>query len=140
MKVDLAAPETPAAPVEPQKPRELTKVEQDRISLLERQAVKQAERVKQLEEDLKRMQRRAEGNDKVYRVAKSEAEQARSRMGGVEKRLNATLLELDKLRQRAFKAGLTNEIVAAQAEAESETAKAVATSPADVPLSPEAKA
>src|SRR6185503_1538985 len=39
-----------AAPAEPSKPRELTKVEQDRISLLERQAVKQAERVKQLEE------------------------------------------------------------------------------------------
>src|SRR6185503_14374764 len=75
VKVDLAQPEAPAAPVEPQKPRELTKVE----------------------EELKRTQRRAEGNDKVYRVAKSEAELARSRMAGVEKRMNQALLELDKL-------------------------------------------
>ena len=136
-----ATPAIPAAPAAPSKPRELTQVEQDRISLLERQAVKQAERVKQLEEDAKRQQRRAESTDKAYKVAKSDVELARSRMSATEKRLNRTLLELDTLRQRAFRAGLANEIVAAQDAAEradgapSEAgALPASTSPADVPL------
>ena len=143
--VEVAVDLTAAA--EPAKPRELTKVEQDRISLLERQAVKQAERVKQLEEEGKRYQRRADSNDKAYRVQKSELELARSKMTGVEKRLNKALLEMDKLRQVAFKAGLVKEIATAQAEAEKESAEkeqkneVVAPPAAEVkPNAPEAKA
>lgn len=139
-RVDLTKPDAAPAdakPEAPRPPRELTQVEQDRIALLEKQAVKQAERVKQLEEDAKRQQRRAENTDKAYKVAKSELELTKSKMTGIEKRLNRSLLELDTLRQKAFKAGLVNEIVTAQAEAE----VAEPTSPADTPLpAPEAKA
>jgi chromosome segregation ATPase len=148
VKVDLTAPQAPAepaAPAEPSKPRELTKVEQDRIALLERQAVKQAEKLKQVELDAQRAQRRADSTDKAYKVLKSELDVAKAKSTGHEKRLNKTLLELDKLRQRAFKAGLVNEIVAAQAEAAAETDAAekqpITTSPADTVLPPpEAKA
>lgn len=136
--LDLTAGPTP--PAEPQKPRELTKVEQDRISLLERQAVKQAERVKQLEEDAKRAQRRAETNDKAYKVQRSELDLTRAKMTGVEKRLNRTLLELDKLRQVAFKAGLLAELTNAEAEAAQESGEKNVAVPEVKPNAPEAKA
>jgi hypothetical protein len=111
----------PAAPAEPRPPRPLTEPEQNRIGVLEKAAVKHADRVKQLEEDVRRHQRRAEANDRSFKVAKSELDLGRARLTSLERRLNRTLLELDKLRAAAFKAGLTDEMLKASKAAEAES-------------------
>ena len=79
--------------------RELSEADRERMERLEREARKERQRSSDLEREIKRLKNKAETQSRVYVVTKGELDLMKDKFKALEKRMNRTLLENDRLRR-----------------------------------------
>ena len=93
----------PAPAVEQERPkkiiRELSEADRERMERFEREARKERQRSADLEREVKRLKNKAETQSRVYVVTKGELDLMKDKFKALEKRMNRTLLENDRLRR-----------------------------------------
>jgi chromosome segregation ATPase len=93
----------PPAATEPEKPRrvirELSDVDKERMERLEHEARRERQRAADLEKEIKRLKNKSETHSRVYVVTKGELDLMKDKFKALEKRMNRTLLENDRLKR-----------------------------------------
>jgi chromosome segregation ATPase len=96
----IPAPSPSAEPDKPKKViRELNEADRERIQRLEREARKERQRASDLEREIKRLKNKTETQSRIYMVTKGELDLMKDKFKALEKRMNRTLLENDRLRR-----------------------------------------